>query len=155
MKFQGRFFDEKGEEVTRWFAFPTEEALKEQIARRGWRIIEYKEIKEQTTEQMTGQMKEQEVMRTVINNMKDWGVWKDLVAFKNYSTPTPWAVETLVLVGIILMFWIFPSAAQRNQDFVYTIGERFISSAVIPYLIYWCIRLGVWAIFVLKQSEKK
>ena len=44
MKFQGKFINEKGEETTRWFEFPTEEALQQHLAERGWRSLEYKEV---------------------------------------------------------------------------------------------------------------
>jgi hypothetical protein len=44
MKFQGKFINEKGEEVTRWFELPTEEAFKKYLAERGWRSLEYKEV---------------------------------------------------------------------------------------------------------------
>lgn len=45
MRFQGKFINEKGEEVTRWFEFPTVEEFKEHLAQRGWKAVECEEIK--------------------------------------------------------------------------------------------------------------
>ena len=45
MKFQGKFINEKGEEVTRWFEFPTEESFKEHLSQRGWKVVKYEETK--------------------------------------------------------------------------------------------------------------
>ena len=44
MRFQGRFINEKGEEVSRWGDFASEDAFKEHLEQKKWRPIEYKEV---------------------------------------------------------------------------------------------------------------
>ena len=43
MRFEGRFINEKGKEVIRWFEAPSEEALSAHLAKIGWRRAPIKE----------------------------------------------------------------------------------------------------------------
>jgi hypothetical protein len=44
MRFQGKFINEKGEEITRWADFPSVDAFKEHLKLKGWQIVECKEV---------------------------------------------------------------------------------------------------------------
>ena len=44
MRFQGKFINEKGEEITRWGEFPDVNAFKEHLRLKGWRIVDCRQV---------------------------------------------------------------------------------------------------------------
>jgi len=99
MKFQGKFINEKGEEVTRWFEFSTEAEFKEHLTQRGWKIVKYEGTKNIYSSSPYEWAYRQSFLKKLNNRQRVvFGVGLVIISVVGFSHPMNFPVQCLMLV---------------------------------------------------------